>query len=55
MPAEPWVRRQQFTRWMESASAQYSTESLPTDTPTIDYFGDHVAFDKALYHDSKGG
>ncbi|WP_108881508.1 MBL fold metallo-hydrolase [Anderseniella sp. Alg231-50] len=55
MPAEPWVRRQQHTRWLDSATTQYSAGTLPADAPTIDYFGDHVAFDKASWHDSKGG
>lgn len=55
MPAEPWVGRQQHTRWLDSATTQYSAATLPTDTPTIDYFGDHVAFDKARWHESKGG
>ncbi len=55
MPAEPWVGRQQHTRRLDSATTHYSAETLPTDTPTIDYFGDHVAFDKARWHESKGG
>jgi len=52
MPAEPWVGRQQHTRLMDSATTHYSATTLPTDTPTIDYFGDHVAFNKAHWHES---
>ncbi len=50
LPAEPWVRRQPHARWLEGATTHYTAENLPGDVPMIDYFGDHVAFDKAAWH-----
>ena len=55
LPAEPWVARQPHTRRLESATTYYTPETLPADAPTVDYFGDHVAFDKTEWHRSKGG
>ncbi|MDH3740392.1 MAG: MBL fold metallo-hydrolase [Hyphomicrobiales bacterium] len=55
LPAEPWVKRQQQARWIESPSTQYSPATLPDARPTVDYFGDHVAFDKDEWHKTKGG
>lgn len=54
LPAEPWVKRQPYSRWLDSATTEYSKEALPTETPTVDYFGDHVAFDKTEWHRTKG-
>ena len=54
LPAEPWVMRQPHHRVIGGPATVYTPETLPTDTPTIDYFGDHVAFDKPRWHDSKG-
>ena len=54
LPAEPWVKRQAHTRFIEGAYTSYMAATLPTDTPTVDYFGDHVAFDKKAWHASKG-
>ena len=54
LPAEPWVNRQAHARWIDGPATKYNVESLPVETPTIDYFGDHVAFDKARWHETKG-
>lgn len=54
LPAEPWVKRQAHVRWIDGASTQYSAAALPDASPTIDYFGDQVAFDKAEWHKNKG-
>ena len=55
LPAEPWVGRQPHARRLESATTHYEKGTLPEDKPTIDYFGDHVAFDKEAWHSAKGG
>ena len=54
LPAEPWVKRQPHHRIIDGPSASYTPDTLPESTPTIDYFGDHVAFDKRAWHESKG-
>ena len=54
LPAEPWVKRQPQARWIEGASTQYSRATLPEAIPMVDYFGDHVGFDKDQWHSTKG-
>ncbi len=54
LPAEPWVKRQAHSRFIEGAYTSYMAATLPSETPTVDYFGDHVAFDKKAWHASKG-
>ena len=55
LPAEPWVSRQPHVRRLETATTHYEKATLPADTSTVDYFGDHIAFDKAVWHETKGG
>ena len=55
LPAEPWISRQPHVRRLETATTHYDKATLPAETPTVDYFGDHVAFDKAVWHETKGG
>ncbi len=49
-PADEWVRRHPH-RVLESAAQRYTRESLDAlpDATTVDYFGDHVAFDKLAW------
>jgi len=54
LPVADWVDRQTHSRVLEKASTEYSRATLPKDKPRIDYFGDHVAFDKAAWHRDKG-
>ncbi len=54
LPAEPWVKRQPKSRFIEGAYTSYMAGTLPTEGTTVDYFGDHVAFDKKAWHDNKG-
>ncbi len=54
LPAEPWVKRQPHSRFIEGAYTSYMPQTLPSETPTVDYFGDNVAFDKKAWHESKG-
>ena len=49
LPAEPWVKRQPKSRFIEGAYTSYMADTLPADGTTVDYFGDHVAFDKAKW------
>ncbi len=48
------MKRQAHTRFIEGAYTSYMAATLPSDTPTVDYFGDHVAFDKKAWHAGKG-
>lgn len=54
LPVSDWIDRQPNTRTIGKASNLYSRDTMPTDTPTIDYFGDHVAFDREAWHRSHG-
>ncbi len=54
LPVTKWLEQQAHVRTVGSAVTLYSAGKLPADTPTIDYFGDHVAFDKTTWHESKG-
>ncbi len=50
LPAKAWVERQTHVRVLDGASAVYTPATLPADKPRVDYFGDHVMFDKAGWH-----
>ena len=54
LPAEPWVNRQERIRIIDAASTTYKSAKLPKGQTRIDYFGDHLAFDKKAWHESKG-
>ncbi|MEM1277061.1 MAG: MBL fold metallo-hydrolase [Pseudomonadota bacterium] len=55
LPVEDWLSLQSQTqvRRLEHAETAYTPETLP-ETLTIDYFGDHVAFDVAEWHRAHG-
>ena len=54
LPAEEWLNKQsQPVRRLDGAETVYSKASLPRDL-TIDYFGDHVAFDVDAWHKANG-
>ncbi|MEM9097876.1 MAG: MBL fold metallo-hydrolase [Pseudomonadota bacterium] len=55
LPVEDWLSLQSQTqvRRLERAETAYTPETLP-ETLTIDYFGDHVAFDVAEWHRANG-
>ncbi|MEM9044851.1 MAG: MBL fold metallo-hydrolase [Pseudomonadota bacterium] len=55
LPVEEWLSIQSETpiRRLEKAETAYTPETLP-QTLTIDYFGDHVAFDVAAWHQENG-
>jgi len=54
MPVTDWVMDQTNVRMLGRATTTYSRSTLPTKTPTTDFFGDHVAFDTAKWHAGKG-
>ena len=46
-PADPWVRsRGENARWLDTATAVYRHEDIADLDARVDFFGDHVAFDK---------
>lgn len=49
-PADPWVTRQgDKARWLDSSTVTYTTEAIAALKAQVDFFGDHVAFDKARW------
>jgi L-ascorbate metabolism protein UlaG (beta-lactamase superfamily) len=49
-PADPWVTRQgENARWLDSPTASYTTENIADLDARVDFFGGHVAFDKAKW------
>ncbi|MGI9374268.1 MAG: MBL fold metallo-hydrolase [Hyphomicrobiales bacterium] len=55
LPVDNWLGGQEHVRRLDGPTTRYETCKLPTKTPTIDYFGDHVAFDRDEWHRTKGG
>ena len=53
LPVENWLKTQPDVRTMGQATATYSAATLPPQT-TVDYFGDHVAFDVESWHRENG-
>ncbi|MDH3669375.1 MAG: MBL fold metallo-hydrolase [Paracoccaceae bacterium] len=53
LPVTEWLATQPRVRELESAETAYAPESLPAET-TVDYFGDHVAFDVEAWHAANG-
>ena len=50
-PADPWVARQGANaRWLDSPTVIYRREDIADLQARVDFFGDHVAFDKARWH-----
>jgi L-ascorbate metabolism protein UlaG (beta-lactamase superfamily) len=53
-PADPWVARQgDNARWLDASTVTYTMEAIAALKAQVDFFGDHVAFDKARW--LKGG
>lgn len=53
LPVERWLDGRPRVRRLETSETSYDPASLPTET-TIDYFGDHVAFDVDAWHRENG-
>ena len=53
MPVEGWLETQTIVRRLDCAETEYSPETLPAER-TVDYFGDHVAFDVDAWHAANG-
>ena len=53
LPVEGWIADQPHVRRLDAAETTYTPDTLPQDV-TIDYFGDHVAFDVDAWHRSNG-
>ncbi|MEZ5817166.1 MAG: MBL fold metallo-hydrolase [Hyphomicrobiaceae bacterium] len=49
LPADAWVDAQPHARRLECPAARYSQERLASLPTTVDFFGDHVAFDKLAW------
>ena len=54
LPVDDWVDSQPHVRRLDNATTTYAKDTLPSDLGTIDYFADHVAFDKQAWHHTKG-
>ncbi len=53
LPADGWVDGQPRARKLTAPAIRYSASDLATREPTIDFFGDHVAFDKQAWRDGE--
>ena len=53
MPVSAWLLEQTNVHHLNGPAAEYTRESLPTDT-CVHYFGDHVAFDVDAWHRENG-
>ncbi len=53
LPVEKWLSEQPLVRHLDSAETAYDPQDMPTRT-TVDYFGDHVAFDVRAWHRENG-
>lgn len=49
LPAGGWVDAQPRSRRLDGAAARYRKSELETLATTVDFFGDHVAFDKVAW------
>ena len=50
--ADDWVSQQKNPNVLDKASIFYNKKELNSIERRVDFFGDHVAFDKKLWHDS---
>jgi L-ascorbate metabolism protein UlaG (beta-lactamase superfamily) len=49
-PADPWVTRQgENARWLGGPTTTYTAEAIAELNGRVDFFGDHVAFDKSRW------
>lgn len=53
LPVEGWLADQPRVRRLDGPETTYAPETLPSET-TVDYFGDHVAFDVDAWHRTNG-
>jgi L-ascorbate metabolism protein UlaG (beta-lactamase superfamily) len=53
LPADAWVEAQPRARRLSGPMARYTAASLASQTTTIDFFGEHVAFDKLAWREGK--
>ena len=53
LPVEGWLETQPVVRRLEGAETEYTPETLPAER-TVDYFGDHIAFDVDAWHRANG-
>ena len=53
LPVEKWIADQPAVRRLDRAEIVYQSEALPKEM-TVDYFGDHVAFDVEAWHRENG-
>ena len=51
-PADDWVREQNNPNFLDKASIHYNKSELESIKRRIDFFGNHVAFDKKLWHEA---
>jgi len=49
LPADAWVDRQPRARRIDGPATRYTASGLTGQATTIDFFGDHVAFDKLAW------
>lgn len=56
-PCEAWLATQPNVRRLDGPAATYTRAGLDalTPSPRVDFFGDHVAFDKAAWHAAMKG
>ena len=53
LPVEKWIADQPAVRRLEQVEVSYQPDALPAKT-TVDYFGDHIAFDVDRWHRENG-
>lgn len=53
LSVEKWLKDQPVVRRLDQAKVSYQSDTLPDQT-TVDYFGDHVAFDVDAWHRENG-
>ncbi len=53
LPVEKWIADQPAVRRLEQAEVSHQPDALPVKT-TVDYFGDHIAFDVDAWHRENG-
>ncbi len=53
LPVENWLKNQPLVRRLDGPETAYISDALPTKM-TVDYFGDHVAFDVDAWHRENG-
>jgi hypothetical protein len=49
LPADGWVDTQPRRRRVDGPAARYTAAGLANQKTTVDFFGDHVAFDKLAW------